>query len=252
MNVIAERVTIHISKDCNPFSVVFYPIISRSPSLPSEISSFSTSEVMSYSLTGFSNWLLHPKQVGNGIKRIDYYLLTIWTDKLSEVLQRTANSILYLLFVHKDIKTCHQASQTRLHFQEIREGFSQIPNGTWLTYLSCSSDKQWLMLNRTIAECCLSYANIAFLSEKNISFKYYYKKIRGFHYVFLQKVRGFLCAFCKKVRGFDKNIETKCTQPSPHSGIRPFHNSSSYLSRYQSSPDSQHTINYLKILCHVS
>ena len=65
-----------------------------------------------------------------------------------------------------------------------------------------------------IAECCLSYANIAFLSEKNISFKYYYKKIRGFHYVFLQKVRGFLCAFCKKVRGFDKNIETKCTQPS--------------------------------------
>ena len=65
-----------------------------------------------------------------------------------------------------------------------------------------------------IAECCLSYANIAFLSEKNISFKYYYKKIRGFHYVFLQKVRGFLCAFYKKVRGFDKNIETKCTQPS--------------------------------------
>ena len=30
--------------------------ISRSPSLPSEISSFITSEVMSYSLTGFSNW----------------------------------------------------------------------------------------------------------------------------------------------------------------------------------------------------
>ena len=58
-----------------------------------------------------------------------------------------------------------------------------------------------------IAECCLSYANIAFLSEKNISFKYYYKKIRGFYYVFLQKVRGFLCAFCKKVRGFDKNID---------------------------------------------
>ena len=58
-----------------------------------------------------------------------------------------------------------------------------------------------------IAECCLSYANIAFLSEKNISFKYYYKKIRGFYYVFLQKVRGFLCSFCKKVRGFDKNID---------------------------------------------
>ena len=57
-----------------------------------------------------------------------------------------------------------------------------------------------------IAECCLSYANIAFLSEKNISFKYYYKKIRGFYYVFLQKVRGFLHTFCKKVRGFDKTF----------------------------------------------
>ena len=57
-----------------------------------------------------------------------------------------------------------------------------------------------------IAECCLAYANIAFLSEKNISFKYYYKKIRGFYYVFLQKVRGFPHTFYKKVRGVDKSI----------------------------------------------
>jgi len=48
-----------------------------------------------------------------------------------------------------------------------------------------------------------------YAKKKNISFKYYYKKIRGFHYAFLQKVRGFPCVFCKKVRGFDKNIETK-------------------------------------------
>lgn len=27
MNVIAKRVTIHISEECNPFSFVFYPII---------------------------------------------------------------------------------------------------------------------------------------------------------------------------------------------------------------------------------
>lgn len=73
---------------------------------------------------------------------------------------------------------------------------------------------------------CLFECKDTIFMQKNISFKYYYKKIRGFHYVFLQKVRGFPCAFCKKVRGFDKNIETKCTQPSPHSGIRPFHNSS--------------------------
>ena len=63
--------------------------------------------------TTFANTL---KQVGNSIKRIDYYLLTLWTDKLSEVFQRTANGILYMLFIHKDIKTCHRAPQTRLHF----------------------------------------------------------------------------------------------------------------------------------------
>lgn len=56
------------------------------------------------------------KQVGNSIKRIDDYLLSSRTDELTEIFQRTADGIFNMLFLHKDIKTCHRAAQTRLHF----------------------------------------------------------------------------------------------------------------------------------------
>ena len=49
-----------------------------------------------------------------------------------------------------------------------------------------------------IAECCLSYANIAFLSEKNISFKYYYKKSENFIMYFYKKSEVFYAYFTKK------------------------------------------------------
>ena len=49
-----------------------------------------------------------------------------------------------------------------------------------------------------IAECCLSYANIAFLSEKNISFKYYYKKTEVFIMYFCKKSEVFYVHFAKK------------------------------------------------------
>lgn len=43
MNVIAKRVTIHISEDCNPFSFVFYPIIcGKKPSFIISVSILST------------------------------------------------------------------------------------------------------------------------------------------------------------------------------------------------------------------
>lgn len=43
MNVIAKRVTIHISEECNPFSFVFYPIIcGKKPSFIISVSILST------------------------------------------------------------------------------------------------------------------------------------------------------------------------------------------------------------------
>lgn len=59
MNVIAERVTIHISKDCNPFSVVFYPIIcGKKPSFIISVSIHSTLYIEKLRLLGFSIGLL--------------------------------------------------------------------------------------------------------------------------------------------------------------------------------------------------
>lgn len=59
MNVIAKRVTIHISEECNPFSFVFYPIIcGKKPSFIISVSILSTFYIEKLRLLGFSIGLL--------------------------------------------------------------------------------------------------------------------------------------------------------------------------------------------------